>query len=534
MGVGIPRKRDEATLEKRVNTYLRKQLSGPLASFITAQIKLNQKKFRGRRYDEDLKLFAITVYHASATAYKCISKLFYLPSISSLKRWLQSFDIQPGINEHVLSSIKTKASGMSDIEKDCILCMDEMSVKKNVLYDMCNDKLVGVEDLGEGKRCIELAGAALVMMVKGINSKWKQPISFYLINTSFHPEKLQITVQTILRRLSETELRVYGVVTDMGSNFVKMSKNLGVTKHSPYFRVDGKKYFYMFDVPHLLKSMRNNLMKYDVKFCYEGTTQKASWKHIEAFYEKDSKLNFRITPKLTPNHLYPSNFTKMKVRYASQIFSHSVAAALYTHVSLKSLPPEAASTADFLLVMDKLFDCLNSSSFSTSKPLKKPIEAKTRHVEYLESMLCMFNNLVYLERRNEVEVDVTNRIKCISGWVITIEAFLQLWQTLQCTRNQKFLLTRRFNQDCLENFFGQIRQQNGNTDNPTCLQFGRTFKKLFYKSYLSDSNVNTGNCEIDFDTILMEVRTQSPSRNFIKRAVARKCLLPYLQSSFFS
>ena len=34
-----------------------------------------------------------------------------------------------------------------------------------------------------------------------------------------------------------------------------------------------------------------------------------------------------------------------------------------------------------------------------------------------------------------------------------MEAFLRLWQTLQCARNDKFLLTRIFNQDCLKLFW---------------------------------------------------------------------------------
>ena len=123
-------KRNEVTLEKQVNTYLRNQLCGPLASFITTQTKLNQKQFRGRRYDTDLKLFAISVYHASAAAHKCSSKFFNLSATSSRRRWLQTSDIQPKINQHALSSIKIKALGMSDIAKDCILRIDEILEKE--------------------------------------------------------------------------------------------------------------------------------------------------------------------------------------------------------------------------------------------------------------------------------------------------------------------------------------------------------------------------------------------------------------------
>jgi hypothetical protein len=62
-----------------------------------------------------------------------------------------------------------------------------------------------------------------------------------------------------------------------------------------------------------------------------------------------------------------------------------------------------------------------------------------------------------------------------------------------------FLLTRRLNQDPLENFFGTVRQQGGNSENPTPLQFTRAFQKLFYDHY---EILPSGNCSEDFDSML--------------------------------
>jgi hypothetical protein len=56
--------------------------------------------------------------------------------------------------------------------------------------------------------------------------------------------------------------------------------------------------------------------------------------------------------------------------------------------------------------------------------------------------------------------------------------------------------TRRLNQDPLEIFFGCIRQQGGNCDTPTPVQFTRAFRKLFFDNFLSPSN---GNCTADID-----------------------------------
>ena len=76
------------------------------------------------------------------------------------------------------------------------------------------------------------------------------------------------------------------------------------------------------------------------------------------------------------------------------------------------------------------------------------------------------------------QVDVTNQLKCLNGPCLTIDSVLSLWSVLKEEESLEFLLTRRLNQDPLENFFETIKQ-DGNSDNPTPLQFTRAFRKLF-------------------------------------------------------
>ena len=105
------------------------------------------------------------------------------------------------------------------------------------------------------------------------------------------------------------------------------------------------------------------------------------------------------------------------------------------------------------------------------------------------------------------EKEVTSRIKCLKGWMVTINAILLIWEHLKTNHEFKFLLTRRLNTDPLENFFGSIRQQGGNSDNPTPVQFTRAFRKLFFSSFL---NTSSGNCAEDFDDLLGQC-TEKPN-----------------------
>jgi len=55
----------------------------------------------------------------------------------------------------------------------------------------------------------------------------------------------------------------------------------------------------------------------------------------------------------------------MKVKFASQVFSHTVVAGMTTLVSCNNLPHSAFDTIDFIDSMDKLFDIFNSHPSST-------------------------------------------------------------------------------------------------------------------------------------------------------------------------
>ena len=136
----------------------------------------------------------------------------------------------------------------------------------------------------------------------------------------------------------------------------------------------------MFDPPHLIKCTRNNLINYNFQFGQHV----ASWQDIENFYVKDKMLSIRNAPKLTDKHIHPTNFQKMKVKYATQIFSHTVAAAICTYVSLGGLSSCASGTAEFLLKFDSLFDCVNSSKLKAMKELRRPITTKSSHITFLQ------------------------------------------------------------------------------------------------------------------------------------------------------
>ena len=82
-----------------------------------------------------------------------------------------------------------------------------------------------------------------------------------------------------------------------------------------------------------------------------------------------------------------------------------------------------------------------------------------------------------------------------------------IWDQLKTNHDFKFLFTRKLNTDPLENLFGTIRQQGGNNDDQTPVQFTRAFRKMFFSYFLTSS---TGNCAEDLDELLAQF-TQTPN-----------------------
>lgn len=215
------------------------------------------------------------------------------------------------------------------------------------------------------------------------------------------------------------------------------------------------------------------------------------------FYNRDNKQWIKTASKLSYCHIQPNNFLRMKVKYAVQIFSNRVAAGMCTQMSSGFLPSKTIGTIDLIVHFDKLFDMLNSSSLVTPKEHAKIFTGSKKQIEFLEEMSHFIKSIKVIKENG-------SNVKCLDCWQITIKSTIELWKILK-DLNFPYLRMRRVNQDCLENFFGSVRQQSGNSLNPTPIQFSRAFKKLFSLRYFKHSD--TQNCAEDKDEMLNILQT---------------------------
>ena len=256
-----------------------------LANFIRMQMKLHLRKKHGRRYSSEMKSIAISLYHASGKAYRLLSKLFILPEKSSIHRYISKLPSSTGISQAALKIIEKRVKQMSRRDKLCTLCMDEISLKTHLFYTIKSDKIIGLEDFSL-YRTNKVASSAVVLLLRSISGNWKQPVAYYLVNGGCPRDELESIMKGAIDRVESIGLNVVAVLSDMGSNFHSLALHLNIAPEHPWFIHNDKKYFVMFDPPHLIKSVRNNLMKYSFRFGQHVATWKdieLPWEHLSFF-----------------------------------------------------------------------------------------------------------------------------------------------------------------------------------------------------------------------------------------------------------
>lgn len=85
-----------------------------------------------------------------------------LPSRRTLCRRLQHLSFKPGVLIDIVNMMKVKVAAMSNIEKDCVIFLDEMEIRKGVELDRSGDGFLGKVTLPETDRA---ANHVLVFMV---------------------------------------------------------------------------------------------------------------------------------------------------------------------------------------------------------------------------------------------------------------------------------------------------------------------------------------------------------------------------------
>lgn len=452
------------------------------------------------------KNVATSIYFKSPSTYRFMRRnKIVLPGVTTIQRWLKSLMYLPGFVPEYNSQLTLMTKVMTEQEKKCVVLIDEMSIKMCLEYNKSLDFIEGYEDLGHLGRSGKSAKLVLVVMIRGLYNKWKLPFAYFISSSGVTGDQMVSIVRSSIEKLYKIGFSPSIITCDQGTNNRKMFSLLGGTPENPFALINCKKIFLMYDIPHLMKSIRNNLLTGNIITANDGE-KKICFDDFRETYKIDScSKTTRAMCKIDQRHLNPNPWQKMSCKLALQVFSNTVSAAIKTAMDTGELVSNTAQdTANFFLQLNNLFDVLNSKHLKDKNPYRKPLSEKNvKGFTVIYEALDTFKNIRKQSFKNQSNTK-NNIPPCFTGFVWSLNAVLELYKHEQNTSpspTKYFLLTNRLCQDPLENLFSVFRQRCGYNRNPTCKSFRCGFASICSFSLLNCASEKS-NCEDDEDNFL--------------------------------
>lgn len=461
------------------------------------------KSPHARRHSYATKKVANKIWAQSKVTYRLIRPIFALPSLRTLDRHNADNYTSTGISKETEALLKLHAENLEMDEKHCILSFDEVEINSSFVYLPRLDIVCGFVDMGKHGRRDQQTKSVLVFGLRGIDSRWKQIISYYFVPKSgFVASDLKPILEENLEALFRAGYNVVSTVCDGDAKNRLLSQLVNANSETTKFEFQSHMIHFLFDVPHIFKLIRNNLIRHrlyvDFDENYRGiVTWEDILNHLEPIVESSDII--KECPKLTTKHLHPNTFEKMRVCLATQLLSHSVSASFDNAVKRGSLPENPyALIATLIKELDKLFDILNSSTLSQQdgKPWATALRPNDESSTFLKLWLQRLDSksIFYLTSDSTfASPKSVNQVHCLNMLAQSIRGILSISLDLQ-TRGINKLATRRLNQDILENFFAQIRKSASDLTPQHFRAHFRSTRILFMEKLPSDSN-----CEQDDD-----------------------------------
>ncbi|CAB3987619.1 DNA transposase THAP9, partial [Paramuricea clavata] len=313
-------------------TILESTFSGVPKELMKRLVTQKKKKNLGA-YPPELRSFALTLKFYSTKAYNYVRKSFDLglPHVNVIRSWYSSMNDEPGFTKDALTALKAKvlAAKRDNQEVVCTLMLDEMAIRKHVEWD--GKQFRGYVDLGTGINDDSLPEAteALVFMAVSVNSGWKVPCGYFLVNGITGEQKANLTKECITK-LHEVGVKVVSFTCDGPTSHQTRLKLLGAQllpdNLQAYFQhpCDPKAKIYIFlDACHMIKLVRNTMS--DWKALKDGNVIK--WQFVEELHKLQESWGLHLANKLRSAHIKWKP-QKMKVNLAAQALCSSVADAL--------------------------------------------------------------------------------------------------------------------------------------------------------------------------------------------------------------
>ncbi|XP_017770879.1 PREDICTED: uncharacterized protein LOC108558475 [Nicrophorus vespilloides] len=469
-----------------------------IANFLMSQLRHHRASPGARRFSFDDKIYALSLLKLNHQGYNLLQNTFALPSRNTAKSLLNNISVHCGINQRVMNALKQAVDGMSAKDRNCVLMFKEMPLEPTLSYNNKFDRIDGLKHDGETKEN-RYADHVTVFMAKGLSRQWKQPVAFFFSEPQMSSCDLAKNIKDIVVALRGVGLQVLATVcTDIAVNVnaindlenastIHLVEN-GLLYEGVGFTIgdDEEPIVPLFDVPHMLLGLRNNLLNNNLRFTMQGQSMFASWNDIIQFYEEDQTNEYPLCYKISGKHIYKDKIDKSSVKNAAQLFSLRVSTAIGNAANIpgNTLSRTSAGTAKFIGFVNNLFDSLNCSSLQHEEwaPLKGCVTPKSPHMTFWKEAIQILSSVRFATCNNKDTVAAT-----VANWIKTMTSFEFVWKTLQKSQIKQ-LSCASLNLQEIENFFQSMRKKGERDSCPNPNSFISSYKNMLINNLMSSDS----------------------------------------------
>ena len=417
---------------------------------------MNARKVGEKTYSSEVIVRAFEYYATSRSTYQRLRKDFKLPSVRVLQNLTSKVN-----NVSDKKYIDEIFSNVEDRQKECVVMVDEVYVKKTLTYH--GAKLFGKAVNNRSK----LANAVLGIMVKCLHGGPTFLLKMVPVK-GMKAKFLFKQVKEILNLIRSAGGNPTSIISDGCRVNKKFFKKFTTVKNKPWLTTDG--IFLLFDYVHLIKNIRNNWLtepanELNFEKCDESFT--AKWDDLINLFELEEKeraagSGVRGLSKLTEVSVKPKPVERQKVETCLRVFSEETLHALLTHPQVDQ--EKVKGTTTFIEEVLKMWKILNVRNKDKAIRKNNPIEAEVRSPDdprlgYLLNMAEMFKKMGKKEKGKRSKTLTTDTSYALFH---TLNGIVELCK-YQLETTHEYVLLGSYSTDPLEKAFGKLRQGSGGT-----------------------------------------------------------------------
>ena len=487
--------------------------------FWQEQKKLFSVNKSGRKFHPMIIRFCLSLALKSSSCYEELrnSGILVLPSQRTLRDYKNFILPNAGFNPDVIEELKRQTADFFDVQRYIVLLCDEMKIRSDLVFDKNTGDLIGFTDLGDPVlnysqlETESIASHVLVFLLQGLSTKLKFSFGFFATKNVTSIQLVSLFWEAVFILEKNCNLWVIAMTSDGASSnrsFYRMHRKLGNSDTDISYRTINlyaryRFIFFISDGPHLVKTARNCL--YHSGFDLSGKNTRLMWndgfhlvwEHICKVYHSDKQYDLNILPKIRYEHIKLNSYSTMRVNLAVQVLSSTMAKAL-KHFG----GGECEGTSKFCEIVDGFFDCINIRSTSEHLRKRKPNLAPYTSVDdprftwLKESFLGYFStwNAAILSRKGNFTDDEKSKMfvswQTYEGFQITVNSIIEATKFL-LSEGMEFVLTERFCQDTVEQYFGNQRASARRCEDPNLYEFGYNDNAIRIQKSISCDSGNT-------------------------------------------